>query len=350
LPNDTAAEPLSGADTASVVLTLHAVQLCGSACGREIARAGVLRKRIASMPTIRRIQKVFKSKPTIEGAGVHLKRVFGFSEEPSFDPFLLLDDFRSDNPDHYRKGFPWHPHRGIETITYVLNGDVEHGDSLGNKGVIRMGDVQWMTAGSGIIHQEMPKGDEHGRMDGFQLWANLPSQQKMMDPRYREIAKEQIPEVQLSNETTIKIISGEVSGIRGPVTDIVIDPEYIDVSVPADSEFRHPTKSGHTAFAYIIDGQGCFYWERDSSDKVEGRDGFDAGRDSFVGNGTIVLFDDGDEIRVLTEEQKVRFLLISGKPIGEPVAWQGPIVMNTRDELRIAFEEYRQGTFIKYKG
>jgi len=303
------------------------------------------------MPTVRKIRKVLKSKPTIEGAGVHLKRVFGFSEVPLFDPFLLLDDFRSDKPDHYVKGFPWHPHRGIETITYVLKGDVEHGDSLGNKGIIGAGDIQWMTAGSGIIHQEMPKGDGNGRMYGFQLWANLPSRQKMMDPRYRDIANEQIPEIKLSNDTSIKVISGEVSGIKGPVQDIVIDPEYIDVSIPANSEFRHPTKQSHTVFAYIIDGQGYFCSEQNPfTYDVEGTNYFDIQRDPFIGNGTIVLFDDGDEIRVFTEKYKVRFLLISGTPIGEPVAWHGPIVMNTRDELRIAFEEYEQGTFIKYKG
>ena len=303
------------------------------------------------MSAIRKIRKVLKSKPTIEGAGVHLKRAFGFSEVPEFDPFLLFDDFRSDNPDHYVKGFPWHPHRGIETITYVLDGDVEHGDSLGNKGIISSGDVQWMTAGSGIIHQEMPKGDGHGKMYGFQLWANLPSREKMMNPRYRDLSNEQIPEVKLSNGTTIKIISGEVSGIKGPVQNIVIDPEYIDVTVPANSEFRHPTKQGHMVFAYIIDGQGYFCREKNPfTYEVEGRNYFDIERDPFVGNGTVVLFDDGDEIMAFTEEHEVRFLLISGKPIGEPVAWHGPIVMNTQEELRIAFEEYKQGTFIKYKG
>jgi len=302
------------------------------------------------MPKTRKILKVLKSKPTIEGAGVHLKRVFGFSEVPLFDPFLLIDDFRSDNPDHFLKGFPWHPHRGIETITYVLSGDVEHGDSLGNKGMISSGDVQWMTAGSGIIHQEMPKGDENGRMYGFQLWANLPSGEKMMDPRYRDIASKQIPEVKLPNETTIKIISGEVSGIKGPVEDIVIDPEFIDVTVPANSEFTHPTKQGHTVFAYIIDGQGYFCKEKNPfTYEVEGKNYFDIQRDPFVDNGTIVLFDDGENISVFTEDHKVRFLLISGKPIGEPVAWYGPIVMNTQEELQTAFEEYKQGTFIKYK-
>ncbi len=302
------------------------------------------------MPKTRKILKVLKSKPTIEGAGVHLKRVFGFSEVPLFDPFLLLDDFRSDNPDHFLKGFPWHPHRGIETITYVLNGDVEHGDSLGNKGMISSGDVQWMTAGSGIIHQEMPKGDQNGRMYGFQLWANLPSGKKMMDPRYRDIASKQIPEVKLPNETTIKIISGEVSGIKGPVEDIVIDPEFIDVTVPANSGFTHPTKQGHTVFAYIIDGQGYFCKEKNPfTYEVEGKNYFDIQRDPFVDNGTIVLFDDGENISVFTEDHKVKFLLISGKPIGEPVAWYGPIVMNTQEELQTAFEEYKQGTFIKYK-
>lgn len=303
------------------------------------------------MPAIRKIKKILKSKPTIEGAGVHLKRVFGFSEVPLFDPFLLLDDFRSDNPDHYVKGFPWHPHRGIETITYVLKGDVEHGDSLGNKGIISSGDVQWMTAGSGIVHQEMPKGDGNGTMYGFQLWANLPSREKMMDPRYRDVANEQIPEVKLPNDTTVKIIAGEVSGIKGPVQDIVIDPVYIDVTVPANSEFRQPAKPGHTVFAYIIEGQGyCCREKSPFTYEVEGINYFDIQRDPFVDNGTLVLFDDGDEILVFTEEHKVRFLLISGKPIGEPVAWYGPIVMNTQEELQIAFEEYNKGTFIKYKG
>jgi redox-sensitive bicupin YhaK (pirin superfamily) len=295
------------------------------------------------MPRIREIHKVLKSKPTIEGAGVHLKRVFGFSEVPLFDPFLLLDDFRSDNRDHFVKGFPWHPHRGIETITYVLDGDVEHGDSLGNKGIIGSGDVQWMTAGSGIIHQEMPKGDERGNMNGFQLWANLPSSEKMMDPRYRDIDQKQIPKAKLPSGATVKIIAGEVGGIKGPIEDIVIDPEFIDVTVPANTEFRHPTQQGHTVFAYIIDGQGYFYKEMNLVPE-EGE-----GPDSLAGNGTVVLFRDGEEIMVFTERYTVRFLLISGKPLGEPVAWHGPIVMNTKEEIRIAFEEYKQGTFIKYK-
>jgi quercetin 2,3-dioxygenase len=303
------------------------------------------------MSEARKIRKVIKSKPTLEGAGVHLNRVFGFSEVPVFDPFLLLDDFRSDNPAHYLKGFPWHPHRGIETITYMLQGDVEHGDSLGNKGIIGSGDVQWMTAGSGIIHQEMPKGDSAGKMYGFQLWANLPAGQKMMDPRYRDVTRSQIPEVALPDGTTIKIIAGQVAGTNGPVGDIVIDPEYLDIAVPAHSEFRHPVKQGHTVFAYVIGGQGYFCEEKNPfTYEVEGRNYFDMGRDPFVGNGEAVLFDDGDEIMASTDDQPVRFLLISGKPIGEPVAWRGPIVMNTNRELQIAFEEYGRGTFIKYKG
>jgi redox-sensitive bicupin YhaK (pirin superfamily) len=302
------------------------------------------------MTESRKIRRVLKSKPTLEGAGVHLKRVFGYSQVPLFDPFLLLDDFRSDNPAHYLKGFPWHPHRGIETITYVLKGDVEHGDSMGNRGVISAGDVQWMTAGSGIIHQEMPKGDPQGRMFGFQLWANLPRSRKMMDPRYRDVQNEQIPEARLANGTKIRIICGRARDKEGPVRDIVIDPEYMDVTVPARSEFIHPTKRGHTVFAYVIEGKGYFCQEKDPfSYEVEATNYFDMRRDPFVGNENLVLFDDGDQVAVTTEEEAVRFLLISGRPIGEPVAWYGPIVMNTEEELRIAFEEYQKGTFIKHK-
>lgn len=303
------------------------------------------------MTAIRKIRKVLKGKPTIEGAGVHLNRVFGFSEVPLFDPFLLLDDFRSDRPDHFIKGFPWHPHRGIETITYVLSGDVEHGDSLGNKGIIGTGDVQWMTAGNGIIHQEMPKGDKSGKMYGFQLWANLPAGQKMMDPRYRDVTSDQIPEVKLDGGIIVKVIAGEAAGVKGPVRDIVIDPEYLDITVPPHTEFRHPTKRGHTAFAYVIGGQGYFCRERiPFSYEIGGANYFDIQRDPVVGDGSLVLFDDGDEVMVLTEDNDVRFLLVSGKPLGEPVAWHGPIVMNTQDELRLAFDELDRGTFIKYRG
>ena len=302
------------------------------------------------MNKTRKIRKVLKSKPVIEGAGVHLRRVFGFSEVPRFDPFLMLDDFRSDNPSHYLKGFPWHPHRGIETITYVLRGDVEHGDSMGNSGVITSGDVQWMTAGSGIIHQEMPKGDAHGAMYGFQLWANLPAVHKMMEPRYRDVKREQIPELIVENGVKVKIICGKVGKTQGPVRDIVIDPEYLDVTVPAKSAFVHPTKRGHTVFAYVTEGKGCFCQEKNPfTYEVEGENYFDIKRDPFVGNGTLVLFDNGDEVMVSTEDEPMRFLLISGKPISEPVAWYGPIVMNTQEELKIAFEEYNKGTFIKRK-
>ena len=302
------------------------------------------------MSGIRKIRKVWKSKPTVEGAGVHLKRVFGFSQVPMFDPFLLLDDFRSDKPEHYIKGFPWHPHRGIETITYVLRGDVEHGDSMGNKGIISSGDIQWMTAGSGIIHQEMPKGDANGMMLGFQLWANLPKSRKMMEPRYRDVKSRQIPEVVLENGTKIKIICGKVGGQEGPVQDIVIDPEYLDVTVPARSEFLHPTKRGHTVFAYVIDGKGYFCQEKDPfSYEIEGINYFDMDREPYVSNETIVLYEDGDQVMVSTEGEAVRFLLVSGRPIGEPVAWYGPIVMNSEEELQVAFKEYQNGTFIKQK-
>jgi redox-sensitive bicupin YhaK (pirin superfamily) len=301
------------------------------------------------MGNTRKIKKVLKSKPVIEGAGVHLRRAFGFSEVPLFDPFLMLDDFRSDNPAHYLKGFPWHPHRGIETITYVLDGRVEHGDSMGNKGVIKPGDVQWMTAGSGIIHQEMPKGDSQNLMGGFQLWANLPASHKMMDPRYRDVKSSQIPEVILENGAKIKIICGKVGKTEGPVRDIVIDPQYLDITVPPDTEFIHHTKKDHNVFAHVIEGRGYFCKEKNPfTYEVAGENYFDIKRDAFAGNGNLVLFDKGDEIVAITEKEPVRFLLISGKPIKEPVAWYGPIVMNTQEELRLAFEEYNNGTFIKH--
>lgn len=302
------------------------------------------------MTETRKIVKVLKSKPTIEGAGVYLRRAFGFSEVSIFDPFLLLDDFRSNSPSHYIKGFPWHPHRGIETITYVLRGDVEHGDSMGNKGIISSGDVQWMTAGSGIIHQEMPKGDKAGFMYGFQLWANLPRSHKMMDPRYRDVKSDQIPVASLDDGTKIRVICGNIGGKQGPVKDIVTDPEYLDITIPAGTEYSHPTKRGYTVLAYVIEGKGHFCKEKEPfSYEMEGINYFDMSRDSFMENRDLVLFGDGDQIMVSTEGEHVRFLLISGKPIGEPVAWYGPIVMNTNEELRIAFEEYSKGTFIKQR-
>lgn len=276
----------------------------------------------------RKVEKIFRGEPVIEGAGVHLRRVFGFNETSLFDPFLMLDDFRSDSPEEFLSGFPWHPHRGIETITYVLRGDVEHGDSLGNTGVISSGDVQWMTAGSGIIHQEMPKGDDRGSMYGFQLWANLPANQKMMEPRYRDISAADIPEVEHDDGTRIKIIAGNVSGVSGPADDIVIDPEYLDCLVPAATEFVHNTKKGYTAFLYVIDGEGSV-------------------AQAPVSNRTLVLFGDGDELAVTTSASHLRFLLFSGRPLGESIAWRGPIVMNTQEQLDQAFSELRNETFIK---
>ena len=300
------------------------------------------------MAKTRKIRKVIKSKPVIEGAGVHLRRVFGNSEVPLFDPFLLLDDFRNTDPYQYIKGFPWHPHRGIETITYVLKGDVEHGDSMGNKGVITSGDMQWMTAGSGIIHQEMPKGDDDGVMEGFQLWANLPKSRKMMGPRYRDIKSAHVPEVTTKTGAKVKVICGTVEGKQGPVTDIVIEPEYLDVTLPALSEFVHKTTPGHTVFAYVIKGKGVFCNEKNPfAYESLGENYFDMERDYYIHNGTAVLFDDGDQVTVAAQGEPVRFLLVSGRPIKEPVAWYGPIVMNTEEELKIAFEEYRDGTFIK---
>jgi redox-sensitive bicupin YhaK (pirin superfamily) len=296
----------------------------------------------------RKIRKVIRSKSTIEGAGVHLKRAFGHSEVPEFDPFLLLDDFRSNDPRHYILGFPWHPHRGIETITYVIRGTVKHEDSIGSKGVIGPGDVQWMTAGSGILHQEMPKGDGKGHMGGFQLWANLPSSHKMMNPRYRDVKSDQIPEVFMDNGVTIRVVCGKIKNIEGSVRDIVIEPEYLDVTVPENSEYIHSTKPGRTVFAYVIEGKAIFCQEKNPFNyEIEGVNYFDIHGDPFISSENIVLFDDGKQVAVSTEGESVRFLLISGIPISEPIAWRGPIVMNTQKELQIAFEEYRKGTFIK---
>ncbi len=301
------------------------------------------------MKAVRTIGKTWKSRPTIEGAGVHLRRAFGYDQVPQLDPFLLLDDFRSDDPSKFLPGFPWHPHRGIETITYVLEGNVEHGDSMGNKGNILPGDVQWMTAGSGIIHQEMPKGDARKHMGGFQLWANLPASHKMMDPRYREIKSSRIPEAILPGGVRARVICGRLDGVEGPAKDIVTDPEYLDVSVPAGGTFEHGVKPGHTVLAYVIEGEGYFDPGRDAyAREAASRNWFDIERNCRCGEGTLVLYGNGDAVRVISEEVPVRFLLVSGKPIGEPVAWYGPIVMNTREELKVAFEEYSNGTFIKH--
>jgi redox-sensitive bicupin YhaK (pirin superfamily) len=305
-------------------------------------------KRGDEMNNVRKIQKILKSKPTIEGAGVHLKRVFGYREVPLLDPFLLLDDFHSDDPAKYIKGFPWHPHRGIETITYMIHGEVEHGDSMGNTGVIRAGDVQWMTAGSGIIHQEMPKKMKDGLLWGFQLWANLPASHKMMDPRYRDIKDKQIPEITLEGGIAVRTICGTIKNTQGPVRDIVIDPEYFDVKIPAGTEFVRNVKAGHTVFAYVIEGSGYFDEQRDSfAYEIVGANYFDFERDCLIGAESLVMYGDGGSVHISTTEESVRFLLISGKPIKEPVAWYGPIVMNTQQELQRAFEEYQNGTFIK---
>ncbi len=302
------------------------------------------------MERARKIRKVAASKPTMEGAGVLLRRAFGFGDTASTDPFLLLDDFRGDDPKHYIKGFPWHPHRGIETITYMLEGKVEHGDSMGNSGTIGAGDAQWMTAGSGIIHQEMPKPGTKRRMGGFQLWANLPASQKMMDPRYRDIKDADIPVAEVSPGVSIRVICGQVNGTRGPVKDVVIEPEYLDVTLAPGARLVHPTALGHTVFAYVFEGQASFCDQMNPySYDAEGAGYLDLERSPWVQHEHLVLFDDGDHLVASAKDTPARFLLVSGKPLREPVAWYGPIVMNTREELRIAFEEYQNGTFIKKK-
>jgi redox-sensitive bicupin YhaK (pirin superfamily) len=299
------------------------------------------------MATNRKIRKVFKSKPTLEGAGVHLRRVFGNSEVPLFDPFLMLDDFRNTDPSQYIKGFPWHPHRGIETITYVLKGDVEHGDSIGNKGIITSGDMQWMTAGAASSIRRCRRGQRrsHGGISALGQSSQIPQDD---DPRYRDIKSSQVPEIVTQSGAKIKVICGTMVGKQGPVRDIVINPEYLDVALPALSEFVHKVPHGRTVFAYVIGGKGIFCNEKNPyAYGAEGVNYFDMERDLYIHNGTAVLFGDGDQVTVSAQSEPVRFLLISGKPIGEPVAWYGPIVMNTEEELKIAFEEYRNGTFIK---
>ncbi|HUN88462.1 MAG TPA: pirin family protein [Terriglobales bacterium] len=300
--------------------------------------------------SLRPVKQIVQAQPTIEGAGVKLQRAFGFGKTKEFDPFLLFDDFRNERPQDYLAGFPWHPHRGIETITYVLAGTVEHGDSLGNEGKMTAGDVQWMTAGSGILHQEMPKGDPKGRMHGFQLWANLPSSLKMTDPRYQDIPSSAIPEVTEDDGTQARIICGEFWGKRGPVEGVAADPAYVDISVPPNTRKRMKVDVTRHAFAYVFAGSGTF---RDASEpqavltehtaKPEAAPTYDATDHSLV------LFDRGDEIVVQAGPEGVRFLLVSGKPLEEPVAWYGPIVMNTQAELKQAVEELQEGTFIKHR-
>jgi hypothetical protein len=299
--------------------------------------------------SLRPVKQILETQPTREGAGVKLQRAFGFGKTTEFDPFLLLDDFRNEHPRDYLAGFPWHPHRGIETITYVLAGSVEHGDSLGNQGRMAAGDVQWMTAGSGILHQEMPKGDAQGRMHGFQLWANLPAALKMTSPRYQDIPSAAIPEVIDDDGTRARIICGEFWGRRGPVDGVAAEPSYVDLSVPPGQRERIAIETTRNAFAYVFAGSGTF---RDASDPraVLTESGADPNaRPRYdAGNHSLVLFDRGDEIVVQAGDEGIRFLLVSGKPIEEPVAWYGPIVMNTRDELRQAVSELRDGTFIKH--
>jgi len=297
--------------------------------------------------SLRPVKEIRESKPTMEGAGVQLRRAFGFGNTSEFDPFLLLDDFRNDNPDAYAAGFPWHPHRGIETITYVLAGTVEHGDSLGNRGRMGAGDVQWMTAGRGILHQEMPKGDPQGRMHGFQLWSNLPSSLKMTPPRYQDIPARDIPEVTDDDGTRVRVVVGDFWGKKGPVEGVASEPRYLDVSVPPGQKKRLAIDRTQNAFAYVFAGSGTF---RDASEPrgvlTEGAGPNDAARYEQTGNRSLVLFDRGDEIVVQAGDEGIRFLLVSGKPIEEPVAWYGPIVMNTREELQQAYSELRAGTFI----
>ena len=298
--------------------------------------------------SIRPVKRVALSQPTLEGAGVKLRRAFGFGETGEYDPFLLFDDFRNDNPADYMAGFPWHPHRGIETITYVLAGSVEHGDSLGNRGTLGAGDVQWMTAGSGILHQEMPKGDGHGLMHGFQLWANLPSSLKMTAPRYQDVAARDVPEVIDDDGTRVRVVCGSFWGKKGPVEGVAADPRYLDVSVPPGVRKRLAVETSNHAFAYVFSGSGTF---RDASGpravRTEDERGVEDVSISRVGNRSLVLFDRGDEVVVQAGNEGIRFLLVSGRPIEEPVAWYGPIVMNTQAELRQAWAELKNGTFIK---
>jgi redox-sensitive bicupin YhaK (pirin superfamily) len=299
--------------------------------------------------SIRPVKRIVQSKPTMEGAGVKLRRAFGFGETGEYDPFLLLDDFRNDRPEDYRAGFPWHPHRGIETITYVLAGTVDHGDSLGNSGTLGAGDVQWMTAGRGILHQEMPQGDPQGRMHGFQLWANLPAALKMTAPRYQDIAAADIPEIVDDDGTRVRVVSGDFWGKRGPVEGVAADPRYLDVWVPPGRRKTLPVETTRHAFAYVFEGSGTFgaasqpfgVLTEKTTDEREIR------VREQTGDRSLVVFDSGEEVTVQAGEAGIRFLLVSGKPIEEPVAWYGPIVMNTQAELQQAVAELRDGTFIR---
>jgi len=296
--------------------------------------------------SIRPVKRIIESRPAIEGAGVKLRRAFGFGDTAEFDPFLLLDDFRNERPADYAAGFPWHPHRGIETITYVLAGAVSHGDSLGNKGTLGAGDVQWMTAGRGIMHQEMPQGDQHGRMHGFQLWANLPSSLKMTNPRYQDIAARDIPELTDDDGTIVRVVVGSFWGKTGPVEGVAADPRYLDVYVPPLKRKTLPVDWAHHAFAYVFEGS-CTFRHASAPFGVLTEKNDDTIVREQTGNRSLVVFDSGDEITVQAGDAGIRFLLVSGKPIEEPVAWYGPIVMNTEVELEQAVADLRAGTFIK---
>ncbi|HYV36536.1 MAG TPA: pirin family protein [Gemmataceae bacterium] len=298
--------------------------------------------------SIRPVKRIAKSKPTLEGAGVHLRRAFGFGNTSDFDPFLLLDDFRNDIPEDYLAGFPWHPHRGIETITYVLAGTVEHGDSMGNKGAITTGDIQWMTAGRGIIHQEMPKPDQAGRMHGFQLWANLPASLKMTPPRYQEVKAAEIPVITDDDGTTARVVCGSFWGKKGPIDGIAADPIYLDVTVPPGKRKSLPVETTRHAFAYVFAGSGKFCnASRPLAVPTEGVGWADTTLPKDADNRSLVLFDSGDEVAVQAGDDGIRFLLVSGKPLREPVAWYGPIVMNTQEQLQKAYAELQEGTFLK---
>ena len=283
------------------------------------------------MKTNREIERIITGQHTSDGAGVKLTRILGHNTQELTDPFLMLDFFGSDNPDDFMAGFPSHPHRGIETVTYMLDGKVEHSDSMGNRGVISKGDIQWMTAGSGIIHEEMPK-YEQGKMHGFQLWVNLPSHSKMTTPRYQDIPAASIPVVELENKVKVKVLAGTFQGVKGPVKDIIAEPEYFDIEMPENTELVVPADPEHTVFAYLFEGSATF----DETEKQTLRAGEGA------------LFGQGDQVSVRTAGSKARFILIAGKPIRESIAWYGPVVMNTEAEIELAFKELRNNTFIKH--
>jgi redox-sensitive bicupin YhaK (pirin superfamily) len=287
----------------------------------------------------RGVERVVDPTPVIEGAGVRLRRSIATATLDYLDPFLLLDNFESSDPDDYLAGFPWHPHRGIETVTYMLAGEVDHRDSIGNSGAIGAGDVQWMTAGGGIMHEEMPRADAGGLMGGFQLWVNLPAELKMTRPRYQDLRAAQIPEVRRDDGAVIRVVAGEVDGVRGAVTEIYAEPEYLDVALPAGAHFVQPVTRGHSAFAYAFRGEGQFGVGADFGYRGD-LDG------ALLHAPQLAVFGDGDEVRVEADGDDVRFLLVSGRPLGEPIARYGPFVMNTREELMLALQDLQNDKFV----